>query len=216
MNRASFSGDADLPRRLATQLREVCSSSVFARSFAPELSYGRHFAPPPLNSRQAAVLVLLYPRDDAWHLPLMLRPGHMVAHASQVSFPGGMIEGDETPEVCAVREFAEELGADTTSIELLGRLSPVYIFGSNFYVTPCVAWARDALRFAPNPHEVETLLEMPLQEIVAPAALQRHQRQRWGVSYLAPHFEFQSQRIWGATCIMLGQLRGLLTSLGET
>lgn len=199
----------DLPAFVASRLRQRVRR-YDPHSFVPELSYGRHFAPPPADARRAAVLVLLYRAEDEWRVPLMLRPDHMLAHASQVSFPGGVVEGNETLEECAVREFAEELGAATSSLELLGRLSPVYIFGSNFHVTPCVAVAREPLTFSPNPIEVEKLLELPLTRLLDPEARQTHTRQRRGVIYQSPHFEFQQQQIWGATCLMLGELQNIL------
>jgi 8-oxo-dGTP pyrophosphatase MutT (NUDIX family) len=46
---------------LAAALRQPLPGSAAQRLFAPELSYGRHFAPPPADARQAAVMILLYP-----------------------------------------------------------------------------------------------------------------------------------------------------------
>src|SRR5262249_39444965 len=86
----------DLPQQLAALLREPLPGWRAHVRFQPELSFGRHQGPPPQDARKAAVLALLYPRDDQWHVPLILRPAHMLDHASQVSLPGGVIEPGES------------------------------------------------------------------------------------------------------------------------
>ena len=77
-------------------------------------------------------------------------------HAGQISLPGGQIHAGETPEQTASREFEEELGCPAAEFAALGRLSPLFIYGTNFYVTPCVAVAAQRPQFCPNPAEVGT------------------------------------------------------------
>lgn len=184
------------------------------RRCAPELSYGRHFGPPPYDARPAAVLALFYRRAGEWRLPLMLRPDHMLSHAAQVSLPGGRMEDQETPDACAVREFVEELGADPFGVRLIGRLSPVYIFGTNYRVTPCLAIAEGELMFRPNPEEVAELLEMPLAQLARGERRGEHRRSRYGIDYAAPHWDVAGQRVWGATCVILDELARRLAASG--
>ena len=141
--------DANLPDRLAARLEQPLPGWRAQVHYQPELSLGRHRGPAPATARQAAVLVVLYPRDDAWHVPLMLRPLHMPDHAGQVSLPGGMIEPGETPREAALREYTEELGASSDELRLLGELSPLYLFASNFQITPWVAAARTVPEWRP-------------------------------------------------------------------
>ena len=134
----------------------------------------------------------------------------MADHASQVSLPGGAVEPGETAAQAAIREFHEELGADGLAIDFLGTLSPLYVQASNYLVTPCVAAARSRPRLVPNPAEVEEVLEVPLGHLLDPAHFGSQVRQYEGRTYFAPHFLFQSHRIWVRTCMILGELVTLL------
>jgi len=171
---------------------------------------GLRDADAPDGSRKAAVLLLLYPRAGRWHVPLTLRPAHLPDHAHQVCLPGGALEPGETSDQAALREFHEELGAEQTAIRLLGRLTPIYVGASNFCVDPWVGSTETAPHWRPNEHEVEQLLEVPLDHFLDPANLASHERSYQGQSYVAPHFVWQSFRIWGATCRILGEFVTLL------
>ncbi len=168
----------------------------------------------PPDARAAAVLLLLYPHDDEWCLPLTLRPDNLPAHPGQISLPGGANEPGETAAAAALREFHEELGADGQPIEFLGALSPLYVQASNYLVTPCVAVALSRPSFVANPAEVDEVLEVPLSHLLDPARFSSHVRQHQGQSYTAPHFAFQSHCIWGATCMILGEFVTILEEVG--
>ena len=106
----------------------------------------------------------------------------------------------------AVREFHEEVGADNVRPEILGSLSPIYVHVSNFRVEPFVAVCRERPEFVANPAEVDEILEIPLEHLLDPANLSSHQRSLNGCTYTVPHFAWKSHRIWGATCLILGEL----------
>jgi 8-oxo-dGTP pyrophosphatase MutT (NUDIX family) len=204
----------DLPELLARRLAEPLPDASASSRFESQPDYGRHRDEAPPTARHAAVLLLLYPRADRWHIPLTLRPGHLPDHAHQVCLPGGALEPGEPSDRAALREFHEELGAEGLEIRLLGRLSPIYVRASNFRVDPWVASTDAQPVWRPNAHEVEQLLEVPLDHLLDPANLGSHQRRYQGMAYTAPHFVWQSVRIWGATCRMLGEFVTLLESLG--
>src|SRR5262245_28970580 len=84
--------NVDLPQLLGARLQQPLPGWEAQNRFQPELSYGRYHGPAPRDARPAAVLLLLYPKDGQWHVPLILRPAHMIDHANQVSLPGGVIE----------------------------------------------------------------------------------------------------------------------------
>ncbi len=174
--------------------------------FAPIGRPGPSVAEIPPQAKPAAVLALLYPIDGRWHIPFTLRPQHLPDHAGQVCFPGGALEPGESSEHAAVREFHEEVGADEVTPEIIGSLSPIYVHVSNFRVDPFVAVCHRQPEFVPNPAEVDEILEIPLDHLLDPANLARHERSDNGTTYEAPHFSWQSHRIWGATCLILGEL----------
>lgn len=70
-------------------------------------------------SGQYAVLVPLVEREGKLHILYEVRSQDMRRQPGEVCFPGGRIEGDETPEACAIRETEEELGIPTASITVL-------------------------------------------------------------------------------------------------
>jgi 8-oxo-dGTP pyrophosphatase MutT (NUDIX family) len=200
-----------LPQWLARRLAQPLPGPMVGSRFEPHPRPDRHYDVAPPDAL-AAVLVLLYPHEKQWHLPLTLRPANMPAHPGQVSLPGGALEPGETSAEAAVREFHEELGDDGQPIELLGPLSPLYVRASNYLVVPWVAAIGKRPRFAANPAEVEEVLEVPLDRLLDPACFGSRPRRHEGRDYVAPHFLLGAHQVWGATCMILGEF---VTLLGE-
>ena len=199
-----------LMEALAARLAGPLPGPMVGSRFEPRPRLGRRYDQPPPDARPAAVLILLYPHEGRWHLPLTLRPAHLPDHAGQVSLPGGALEPGETGRQAALREFHEELGAADRQIELLGGLSPVYVHASNFRIEPWVGSSGRRPEMVPNAAEVEKLFEVPLEHLLDPANFGTHERHYQGHPYTAPHFLWQGYRIWGATCMILGELVTLL------
>jgi 8-oxo-dGTP pyrophosphatase MutT (NUDIX family) len=209
--------DRRLPELLAARLSEPLPGPAIGPRFELEFPSHRkgHYDPPPCDARAAAVLILLYPHEDRWHIPLTLRPAHLPDHAGQISLPGGAIEAGESSVAAAIREFHEELGAVGLEIQRLGRLSSIYVQVSNFRVDPWVGVAQRRPDWVPNPVEVERLLEIPLEHLRDPANLGCHDRHHGDSCYRAPHFLWRTDRIWGATCTILGELVTVLEDLAR-
>jgi 8-oxo-dGTP pyrophosphatase MutT (NUDIX family) len=181
------------------------------RIMAHSLAYGRHHGPIPDDVRQAAVLVVLHPTPAGWSIPAIVRPETMKTHAGQVSLPGGMVETGETPIQTALREFEEELGAPASGLQMLGQITPVYVFVSGFEVTPIVAVSPQPLVFRPNPDEVAAVVELPLAQLCDPAHRGRHTIERRGLRFSVPHFAIAGQKVWGATSLILAEFVALFT-----
>jgi 8-oxo-dGTP pyrophosphatase MutT (NUDIX family) len=195
---------------LSAGLAQQLPGRLLQRAMAPELAYGRHHGPAFATTRQAAVLLLVMPSEAGWSVPALLRPAHMKAHAGQVSLPGGMVEPGETPEAAALREFEEELGAATGGVQILGRLSPVFVFVTNVQVTPIVAIVDRPLAFAPSPDEVAEVVELRLSELTRPECRTSDIIRRRGLSFRAPHYQIGRHRVWGATSLILAEFLALL------
>jgi 8-oxo-dGTP pyrophosphatase MutT (NUDIX family) len=206
--------DRRLREMLTERLARPLPGPVIGSKYEPQPRLERHYEWAPPEAREAAVLILLYPHEDRWHVPLTLRPAHLPAHAGQVSLPGGALDPGETGREAALREFFEELGAAGHPIEVLGQLSPIYVRASNFRVEPWLALTERRPDMAPNPAEVEKLLEVPLEHLLDPANFGFRERAWKGHVYSAPHFLVAAHQVWGATCMLLGELVTVLEEIG--
>lgn len=179
----------------------------------PDLEAARRQDPP---ARESAVLALLYPKDGVPHILLMLRPTYDGVHSGQVAFPGGRREpNDASLEATALREFSEETGASVAGVEILGALSPVYIPPSRSLVTPFIGIADQLGTVRPDPHEVAELIEAPLELILRENILQHREQYIaiMGREVMIPYFDVMGQVVWGATAMMIAELRELLRPL---
>ncbi len=206
--------NTQLPEHLAQLLTEPLPGARVQAAFQPELSFGRHFGPAPESARLAAVLVLLYPWQDRWCLPLTLRPQTLADHAGQISFPGGAIEPGEASQDAALRELNEELGVSAAGIQVLGSLSSLYLFNSNFRATPWLAVAQARPAWQIRADEVAELLEVPLQHLLDPAQQTVGRRTIFGVHSQCPAFIWGDHSIWGFTSMVLAELLELVRQSG--
>jgi 8-oxo-dGTP pyrophosphatase MutT (NUDIX family) len=205
--------DARFVGALRARLRGRLPGWRVQAAFAPELAYGRHFGPPAPNVRPAAVVVVLYPAADGWWLPLTLRPITLATHAGQMSLPGGTLMAGETSQAAALRELEEELAIPPDRVEVLGALSPLNVFATNFHVTPWLAVARERPVMSPNPQEVAAILEAPLADLAREECHGFHERTFRGLRYRVPHLVWREQVIWGATGMILGELLAIAAEL---
>jgi 8-oxo-dGTP pyrophosphatase MutT (NUDIX family) len=176
----------------------------------PRPSSDVYYDQPRADARRGGVLVLFYPQQDQLYLPLILRPTYDGVHSGQVGFPGGGREqGDVDLVATALREAQEEIGAPADELVLLGQLSPLYVFASNYLVYPTVAWTPTRPSFQVNVREVAQLLEVPLADLRNPAHRRQEEWQLRGRPVQVPFFAIQQQKIWGATAMMLSELLAL-------
>jgi len=172
----------------------------------------------PEHHKKASVLALFYPKNNEWHLALMQRPESPYAHSRQVSFPGGGAEENDPDEAhTALRETEEEFGIPKTNIEILGRLTQVYIPVSNYLVHPFIGFLNEEPEFYPDSAEVEEIIEVPLSQLLDPSNRKRKEIEIHGGIKLqdVPYFHLSEKVIWGATAMMLGELTELMEDLKQ-
>lgn len=171
--------------------------------------------PPPLSRRQAGVLILLYPIDRVLHLVLTRRTETVATHKGQISFPGGMREGQETLAEAALREAREELGLEHTTIELLGEpLTPIYIPVSDFWVTAFAGYTRERPLFQVQPDEVGEVIQVPLADLLDDSNVREEDWMiRGGMPARVPYFWLGGQKVWGATAMMLSEFKEILNTI---
>jgi 8-oxo-dGTP pyrophosphatase MutT (NUDIX family) len=154
---------------------------------------------------EAAVLVAMFGWPERPGLVFTERRADLRRHAGEISFPGGRRDHpSESLLDTALREAEEEIGLPREEVEVVGALPPIGTFVTSFKVHPFVGLIGDALRFEPNPSEVETVLAFNLEELRKGFAMRRLVRR--GVPIRTPTYVVDEHLIWGATARILGEL----------
>lgn len=167
------------------------------------------------KARKSAVLILIYPRMDQNHIVFIQRHTYNGSHSNQIGLPGGKVEQeDHSFQYAALREAHEELKIESANIEILGKLSPLYIPPSNFIVHPFVAIQSSEPTFIPDEYEVKEILEIPLESFLKQDAL-INKRISIGESQFmdVKGYPYKERIIWGATGMIMTELRALLVGL---
>ena len=113
----------------------------------------------------AAVAVPLLAIDGEDHVLFTVRSQILRRQPGEISFPGGHCEStDKTGADAAIRECSEELGIDTSQIELVGPLDClVSAIGVKLHAV-VVRLHND--EFTPNPDEVGEIFTVPLSYLL--------------------------------------------------
>lgn len=179
------------------------------------LAFINEHDPATFNPRKAAVLMLFYPKDGETHLVLIVRNAYPGVHSSQIGFPGGKVESfDVSLRATALRETQEEIGVSPEKVEVVKSFSELYIPPSNFVVFPFLGYSREELIFTPDPREVFGIIELPLIDFLDDA---NFTTQLMETSYMKevelPVFKFGDKVVWGATGMMLSELKEVLKKI---
>jgi 8-oxo-dGTP pyrophosphatase MutT (NUDIX family) len=164
--------------------------------------------------RESAVSILLFHEEAELRSVLIQRPKYQGSHSGQIAFPGG--KRDETDRDLihtALREMHEEIGFHDPQIFHLGALSRVFIPVSRFLVYPNVFYSQAEPKFIPDPREVEDILTFPLAHICEPHSITTTDiRMDQGMTLKnIPCFMINQRIVWGATALIMNELRRILT-----
>lgn len=186
----------------------VLDPDVDARRRLPAALSERLF---PQAMIPAAVLVPLVDRGGVLHLVLTRRTETLRDHPGQVSFPGGRIEaGDEGPGAAALRETTEELGVPPESVDVVGYL-PAQPVISGYAVTPVVGFIAPGTVLRPDPMEVASVIEAPLEFFLVRG------NENWGwrrvamIDLRVMEYRYCDERIWGATAEIIRSFINLIS-----
>ncbi len=164
-----------------------------------------------LSVKLSCVLLLLYPEGEQLFICLMKRPSTMRHHPGQISFPGGKVEKEDvSAEMTALREAREEVGIDPSSIEILGKMSDLYVEVSRFSIKPFLAWSDKKPDFKINSEEVEELILLPISDFVIEETISKTELQTLTGSLRVNYYPYNGQIIWGATAMILSELIEIL------
>ena len=201
----AFTSNADLEARLAARLDPLEGPDPEAwRSDYEDLP------PDRASLTRAAVLAPVVRRPEGWTLLLTQRTHTMPTHPGQISFPGGRIQAnDHGPVAAAVRETVEEVGIEPAFIRPVGRYQ-AYRTGTGYMINPVVAFVEPGFTLKPDPREVESVFEAPLEFLLNPLNHERHQRELGGAIRKFYAIPYGDRNIWGATA---GLIRALYERL---
>jgi 8-oxo-dGTP pyrophosphatase MutT (NUDIX family) len=181
---------------------------------APYIRYRAAFENKDRSSaRSAAVGIHIYPKNLQWHFLLIERSTYNGQHSGQMAFPGGKPDPtDPHLEFTARRESLEEIGIPTNKGQHIATLTNVWIPVSGFEVSPFVFLHDEAPLLQADPREVQQIEEVALFELLADSSLTFKDINIPGGEKLETHpcFLLNNRIVWGATALMLNEVRMLL------
>lgn len=168
-----------------------------------------------LHPKTAAVMMLLYPKNGKTHLVLIVRNSYEGIHSAQIALPGGKYEAeDENYLNTALRETHEEIGIHPEKIEIIRAFTQLYIQASNFLVYPFLGVCQEEINFVPDQNEVAQIIELPIayflkEDIIVNTNLSTF----YAKNIEVPAFKIQEHIVWGATAMMLSELKEVLKKI---
>lgn len=200
--------------RLRTRLQAPLPGWEAQSQLAPALR--KRITRIPDNARESAVLMLIYQHQGEFFIPFMQRAQDGRVHGGQISLPGGKREeSDRDFTHTALREAHEELNIHPESVDVLGKLTEIYIPPSNFLVYPKVAFANQRPSFVPNPQEVAKIIEIPVADFLHEEHPRTFEVDIFaGNKVKAPGYMLQEQHlIWGGTAMIVAEMVSVMRSL---
>jgi 8-oxo-dGTP pyrophosphatase MutT (NUDIX family) len=176
--------------------RLIATEPAPAIDILPDWLPEQPFERPPVP---AAVLIALVERHNGLSVLYTERSPSLRSHSGQIAFPGGKIDATDADAAdAALREAGEEVGLRRGDAEVLGYL-PVYQTGTNYLITPVVARVSPSAPFIPNPDEVRSVFEVPLEYLMAPDSYLQQRISRNGRDHSSWRIDHSGLVIWGIT-----------------
>lgn len=164
------------------------------------------------DSKIAAVMMLLFQDDqEQWQTIYIKRPSTNPndKHSGQISFPGGQQEAQDKDLIAtALRETEEEIGIPPSDIKVLGPLSSIYVFVSDYNVFPYVGYLSGHPTFKVQESEVDYTIIHPLQDLLDahPAPRKDLHISKEIILKDIPYYDVNGDTLWGATAMITSEL----------
>lgn len=164
------------------------------------------------NPKLSGVAALVYPDQHKAKILLIERQSYEGVHSAQIGFPGGKKEDvDEDLERTARREMEEEVGIPSESPNLIRTLTEVYIPPSRFLVQPYLFHLPELPKLKLDPREVKSVVFFSVDELLKEDSIQQGEiMMSNGFKIKTPYFPVDGHKVWGATAMMLNELKFIL------
>lgn len=207
-------------QQFINQLKKQITSLPGEEAHALLMPINRPFTSESLQNiddyRKSAVAIILTPSENFFSSVLIQRSSYEGVHSSQVSFPGGKMESSDPNLVfTACRECAEEINLPLRETHLIGALSQVFIPVSNFLVQPYLFFVEEMPELKAEEREVAEIIHFDVSILKQEEILQKGDI-RIGESLRrkdVPYFSIEDYKVWGATAMMLSELKEILLKL---
>ena len=195
--------------QLKIRLQQPLPGEEAQYRMAPITRLRNKFIPPEVyNPKKSAVLILLFPQNEVVKTILIVRPVYEGVHSGQVAFPGGKFEETDVDlKQTALRETFEEIGVDPNKVNVIGKLTDLYINPSNFLVSPFIGYMNEYPEFTIDSHEVQKIVPYTLFELNNEAI--RSEKEitfSEGFTLKTPYYDIEGLTVWGATAMMISEL----------
>ena len=134
-------------------------------------------------------------------------------HKGQISFPGGVVEKNESKMNAAIRETNEEIGVDKDVIKVIGTLTPLHIPVSNFHISPYVGWTEEKPHTKVQDAEVKRVFSVSINDLVLEKNLKTKKDFFSNKSVKVPYFDLNGETVWGATSMILSEFKFILRNM---
>ncbi len=165
---------------------------------------------PPFS--HAAVLVPLFQKEGDCHLLFTKRSEQVKYHKGEISFPGGVVDEEDTELVnTALREAFEEIGLKESDVQIIGVLDDIVTI-TEFIVTPIVGLFPYPYPFKVSEVEIAELIEVPLASLLDEDCFSQSEIFRGGQNEIICAYRYREHTIWGATARILKQFLDIISS----
>ncbi len=158
----------------------------------------------------AAVMVLVYPKDDDHWVLLNKRSEWVVHHKGEISFPGGGTDPEDRDALdTALRETEEEMGIRREDIKVLGEMDEV-VTRSRFRVRVFAGTIDRPCNFRPSADEIAEIVEFPVSALLDPSSTRTETHWQAEGPTTVQSYAYDKHLVFGATARILQQFLHLL------
>lgn len=167
-----------------------------------------------IDAKKSAVMILLFHEEGDLKVIVIRRSFYVGIHAGQIAFPGGRYEEEDgNVENTAKREIEEEIGISSDKIQVLGRLTDIYVPPSNFLISIFVGYLDQRPIYKIDEREVAEVIEIDFNDFYKENII--HEKEflvpSMQSSTKALYYQVGNIELWGASAMVMTELLDVLS-----